>query len=105
MKQAHKARYAAATGRSILAAYNEISKSINPAQLLKVSLTSSQIKVLSTFSDHGVFTMTELSRANGVSVSTMTSMVDRLIQGGLLERQRDGADRRIVLVGLSAAVH
>jgi DNA-binding MarR family transcriptional regulator len=49
--------------------------------------------------------MTELSRANGVSVSTMTSMVDRLIQGGLLERQRDGADRRIVLVGLSAAVH
>ena len=103
MKQAHKARYAAATGRRILAAYNEISKSINPAQLLKVSLTSSQVKVLSTFSDQGVFTMTELSRLNGVSVCTMTSMVDRLIQGGLLERQRDSADRRIVLVGLSAA--
>jgi transposase InsO family protein len=47
MKQAHKARYAAATGRSILAAYNEISKSINPAQLLKVSLTSSQINIRS----------------------------------------------------------
>jgi DNA-binding MarR family transcriptional regulator len=103
MKQAHTARYAAATGRRILAAYNEISKSINPAQLLKVSLTSAQTKVLSTFSDHGVFTMTELSRLNGVSVCTMTSMVDRLIQAGLLERQRDGADRRIVLVGLSAA--
>jgi DNA-binding MarR family transcriptional regulator len=103
MKQAHTAGYAAATGRRILAAYNEISKSINPAQLLKVSLTSAQIKVLSTFSDHGVFTMTELSRANGVSVSTMTSMVDRLIQGGLLERLRDEADRRIVLVCLSAA--
>ena len=102
MKQAHTARYGATTGRRILAAYNEISKSINPAQLLKVSLTSSQIKVLSTFSDQGVFTMTELSRANGVSVSTMTSMVDRLIQGGLLERQRDGADRRIVRVGLSS---
>jgi len=103
MKQPHKARYAAATDRRIFAAYNEISKSINPAQLLKVSLTSSQIKVLSTFFDHDVFTMTELSRVNGVSVSTMTSMVDRLIQGGLLERQRDDADRRIVLVGLSAA--
>ena len=103
MKQAHTARYAAATGSRILAAYNEISRSINPAQLLKVSLTSSQIKVLSTFSDHGVFTMTELSRLNGVSVCTMTSMVDRLIQAGLLERQRAGADRRIVLVGLSAA--
>ena len=103
MKQAHKTRYAAATGKRILAAYNEISKSINPAQLLKVSLTSSQIKVLSTFSDQGVFTMTELSRVNGVSVSTMTSMVDRLIQGGLLERQCNGADRRIVRVGLSAA--
>ena len=103
MKQAHKAHYASATGRRIFAAYNEISKSINPAQLLKVSLTSSQVKVLSTFSDRGVFTMTELSKVNGVSVCTMTSMVDRLIQGGLLERQRDGSDRRIVLVGLSAA--
>ena len=103
MRQVHREKAKSATGRRILAAYNEISKSINPAQLLKVSLTSSQIKVLSTFSDQGVFTMTELSRANGVSVSTMTGMVDRLIQGGLLERQRDGADRRIVLVGLSAA--
>lgn len=103
MKQAHKAGYAASTVRRILAAYNEISKSINPAQLLQVSLTSSQIKVLSTFFDQGVFTMTELSRLNGVSVSTMTSMVDRLIQGGLLERRSDGADRRIVLVGLSSA--
>ena len=103
MKQAYTARYGATTGRRILAAYNEISKSINPALLLNVSLTSSQIKVLSTFSDQGVFTMTELSRANGVSVSTMTSMVDRLIRCGLLERLRDEADRRIVRVGLSAA--
>jgi DNA-binding MarR family transcriptional regulator len=103
MKQAHTARYGATTGRRILAAYNEISKSINPAQLLKVSLTSAQIKVLSTFSDQGVFTMTELSRVNGVSVSSMTSMVDRLIQAGLLERLRDEADRRIVRVGLSSA--
>ena len=103
MRQVHREKAGGATGRRILAAYNEISKSINPAQLLKVSLTSSQIKVLSAFSDQGVFTMTELSRANGVSVSTMTSMVDRMIQGGLLERLRDGADRRIVRVGLSAA--
>ena len=103
MKQAHKARDGGATGRRILMAYNEISKSINPTQLLKVDLTSSQIKVLINFFDKRVFTMTELSRTNGVSVSTMTSMVDRLIQGGLLERQRDDADRRIVLVGLNSA--
>ena len=86
---------------SILNAYNEISKSINPTQLLKVDLTSSQIKVMVSFTDKDSFTMTELSQAHSVSVSTMTSMVDRLMQNELIERQRDERDRRIVRVGLT----
>ncbi len=85
----------------ILKAYNAISRSINPTQLLKVDLTSSQIKVLASFADQEQFTMTELSRAHAVSVSTMTSMVDRLIQNGLLDRQRDDKDRRVVRVHLT----
>jgi DNA-binding MarR family transcriptional regulator len=89
-------------GNRIFLAYNEISKTINPSQLIKVDLTSSQIKVIVSFFHHGTFTMTELSRLHGVSFSTMTSMVDRLLQNGLLERLRDDEDRRIVLVRLSA---
>lgn len=85
----------------ILSAYNAISRSINPTQLLEVDLTSSQIKVMASFSEQESFTMTELSRAHGVSVSTMTSMVDRLIQNDLLERRRGEQDRRVVRVSLT----
>ena len=91
-----------AIGNRIFLAYNEISKTINPSQLIKVDLTSSQIKVIVSFFHQKTFAMAELSRAHGVSFSTMTSMVDRLIKGGLLERQRDDEDRRIVFVRLSA---
>jgi len=87
--------------RRILAAYNEISKSVNPMQLLKVDLTSSQIKVLISFYGRECYTMTELSRVHGVSVSTMTSMADRLLHSGLIERERDTEDRRVVRVRLS----
>ena len=89
----------------ILNAYNAISRSINPTQMLKVDLTSSQVKVLASFAEQETFTMTELSRAHSVSVSTMTSMVDRLLQGNLLERQRDSADRRVVRVSLTREGH
>lgn len=88
--------------RRILTAYNEISKSVNPMQLLKVDLTSSQVKVLISFYGKDHYTMTELSRVHGVSVSTMTSMADRLLLSGLIERQRDDEDRRVVRVRLSA---
>lgn len=88
--------------KRILTAYNEISKSINPMQLLKLDLTSSQVKVLVSFYGRDHYTMTELSRAHGVSVSTMTSMIDRLLHNGLIERQRDDEDRRVVKVRLSS---
>jgi len=101
MKKGDKKKEWGGIIKRMLRAYNEISKSINPTQLLKVDLTSSQIKVLISFSDQSSFTMTELSRTHAVSVSTMTSMVDRLLQLGLFERQRDDADRRIVRVRLT----
>ena len=102
MKKARRGKDWDAIGNRIFLAYNEISKTINPSQLIKVDLTSSQIKVIVSFFHQKTFTMAELSRAHGVSFSTMTSMVDRLLQNGLLERQRDEKDRRIVLVSLSA---
>jgi DNA-binding MarR family transcriptional regulator len=85
----------------IFKAYNQISKSINPAQIIKMDLTSSQIKVLISFAEQESFTMTELSKAHSVSVSTMTSMVDRLLLNKLLRRDRDKVDRRVVRVLLT----
>ncbi len=85
----------------IVNAYNVISKCINPVYLANVDLTSSQIKVLMSFSEMKSYTMTELSRLHFVSISTMTSMVDRLIQSRLLQRQQDTADRRVVRISLT----
>jgi DNA-binding MarR family transcriptional regulator len=88
--------------KRILAAYNVISKSINPANLYKIELTSSQIKVLATFIEQECYTMTELSQILAVTLPTMTAMIDRLIQNGLVTRNRDESDRRVVQVRLTA---
>jgi DNA-binding MarR family transcriptional regulator len=85
----------------ILNSYNAISKSINPANLYKIELTSSQIKVLATFTERECYSMTELSQILSVTLPTMTAMIDRLILSGLVKRERDERDRRVVLVRLT----
>ena len=82
----------------ILHSYNEISKSINPPSLQQIELTSAQIKALTSF--HGVeeYTMSDLSQNLGVTLPTTTSMINRLIQFGFIERKRDNNDRRVVKV-------
>ena len=86
----------------IVKAYNLVSQGLNPSFLTKMSLTTAQMKVLFLFEDSNKFTMGELSSLYSVSVSTMTSMVDRLFQNGMLKREQDKNDRRIVLVSLTA---
>jgi MarR family transcriptional regulator, organic hydroperoxide resistance regulator len=81
----------------IVRAYDVLSKTINPAPMLKLDLTSAQIKVLMSFEAQSSYTMTDLSRENAVTVSTMTSMVERLVLFGLLTRRYDEHDRRRVL--------
>ena len=85
----------------ILHAYDLMSRTINPRPMLKLDLTSAQIKVLLGFNTAEGCSMTELSKVNAVTVSTMTSMVDRLVQLELVERCYDEQDRRKVLVRLT----
>jgi len=85
----------------IMTSYDDISKSINPKGLLKINLTSAQIKLLTCFTDKDEFTMTELSRDLGVSMPTMTAMVDRLFNSKMVRRDRDSIDRRIVKARLT----
>lgn len=85
----------------IVRAYDVMSKTINPLPLLKLDLTPAQFKVLMSFKLSGRYTMTDLSRENAVTVSTMTSMIDRLVQFDMVERCYDERDRRKVLVCLS----
>jgi len=85
----------------IAAAYNVISRSINPRQMLNIQLTTPQIKVLMGFAEQELLSMGSLSRLHGVSVSTMTSVVSRLIEAKLLRREAHATDRRIVQIGLT----
>lgn len=48
------------------------------------------------------FTMSEISAAMAIPPPTLTRIVDRLVDGGFVLRRVDAADRRRVLVYLSA---
>jgi len=85
----------------ILHSYNEISKSINPPSIQQIELTSAQIKALTSFHGTEEYTMSELSDNLGVTLPTTTSMINRLIQFGFIERKRDNSDRRVVKVKLT----
>ena len=87
--------------KRIMTSYDDISKSINPKGLLKINLTSSQIKLLACFSNKDVYTMTALSQMLSVSMPTMTAMVDRLVKSKMVARDRDAEDRRVVRVWLT----
>lgn len=45
--------------------------------------------------------MSELARELGITMGAATSIVDRLIKAGLVNRERSTEDRRLVLVSLS----
>jgi len=85
----------------IMTSYDDISKSINPKGLLRINLTSAQIKLLTCFGDRDELTMTELSRKLGVSMPTMTALVDRLVNSKMVKRDRDSMDRRVVKAQLT----
>lgn len=56
----------------------------------------SHVQVLSMLSEMGSMSVSEISRRLGIAKPNITPLVDRLIEYGLVERLRDGADRRVV---------
>ena len=66
-----------------------------------MGVTTSQAGAILAFPAKGGLTMNELSKAVNLDISTMTRMVDQLVEKGLVERQTDPKDRRVVRVGLT----
>lgn len=64
--------------------------------------TLSEMKALTAFRGDRDFTMGELSRNAGVTMPSMTEMIDKLEEKGMVERYRDNHDRRVVKVRLTA---
>ncbi len=66
-------------------------------------VTSSQGGTLLSLPLNTTLKMNELSSAMGVDNSTMTRMVDQLVEKGLVLRKADEKDRRLVQIGLTPA--
>ena len=68
---------------------------------LATDLKLSQVRALYAFRDTDSQSMKELAEIVGVKLPTMTMMVDALVKDRLVERERDGSDRRKVNVWLT----
>jgi DNA-binding MarR family transcriptional regulator len=70
--------------------------------LMSTSLTMQQLKVLTLIAADGDrATGHDLAEALGVSVATMSGLVDRLVEHGMVRRSDDPADRRVRRLGVT----
>ena len=75
---------------------------IVPKEWLRVDLTMPQLKVLLLLFTDGPARMGVLASALGVSMTTTTGIIDRIVRQGLIVRRSDDKDRRTVVCDLSA---
>ena len=66
------------------------------------SVTMAQMRVLMLLATIGATHMSELAAALRITLSTLSGLVDRLVDSGLVDRRTDEHDRRQVIVSLSA---
>jgi DNA-binding MarR family transcriptional regulator len=72
-------------------------------EFLEIDITMPQAKLLYLIAALGDLHMSEIVARLGVSLSTVSGLVDRLVDHGLATRHDDPADRRQVVVGLTPA--
>jgi DNA-binding MarR family transcriptional regulator len=75
----------------------------DPHPLLDVNLTMSQLKLLLILTHLDGASSQELAGRAGVSLATLTGIVDRLVAQGLVRRSEDPKDRRVRRLQLTAA--
>jgi DNA-binding MarR family transcriptional regulator len=80
----------------------QILSSARTPELPDSSVTMAQMRVLMLLATGAETRMSELAGALGVSQSTASGLVDRLVESHLVGRHTDMADRRQVLVSLTA---
>jgi len=78
---------------------------IVPKELLELDLTMPQLKVVLLLFLNGPLRMSVLASGLGVSLATTTGVVDRLVERGIILRESQPDDRRVVLCRLSDKGH
>jgi DNA-binding MarR family transcriptional regulator len=78
---------------------NALQRITTPIESPDISLA--QARLLFFVISHGPTRMGRLAQLLDVTMPTVTGAVDRMVQRGLVERQADPADRRVVLVAVT----
>jgi DNA-binding MarR family transcriptional regulator len=94
----------AATIEAIIAGLEDLMRSLaelHAPEFLEIAVTMPQAKLLYLLGVSGEMHMSELVTRLGVSLSTVSGLVDRVVDHGLATRREDPADRRQVVVSLT----
>ena len=75
----------------------------NAPEFLEIDITMPQAKVLYLLRTTGDLSMSDLVARLGVTLPTVSGIVDRLVEHGLVARRGNPDDRRRVFVGLTTA--
>ena len=89
-----------------MAAYERLVQlltTVRSPELLEANVTMAQMKLLMLIAAAGELAMSEIGTQLGVSLSTVSGLVDRLVDSGYAVRRESPADRRQVLVSPTAA--
>lgn len=88
------------SGRSVASAVHDLLASFIRLTPRDLSLTS--VSVLSTLERTGPRRITELAVSEGVTQPSITALVASLARDGYVERRSDPADKRVVMVAITA---
>ncbi len=76
---------------------------VHAPEFLEIPITMPQAKVLLLATAGRSLHMSDLSARLGVTLSTISGLVDKLVEAGLLDRREDPADRRQTIVRATPA--
>jgi DNA-binding MarR family transcriptional regulator len=72
-----------------------------PKEWMHMDLTAGQLRALLLFYTKGPVRMSDIAVTLGVSTATATGVMDRMVERGIVTRESDPGDRRIVLCRMS----
>jgi len=67
----------------------------------RIGLNATDLNCLNILSFSGQLTAGDLAKATGLTTASITGVIDRLEEAGFVQRERDAADRRRVVVHLN----
>jgi DNA-binding MarR family transcriptional regulator len=95
--RAHRGRLNRAIKESLRDLGTQLSQ-LNHSVGARLDLRATDLQCLDLISRHGPISPSALAKRAGLHPATMTGVLDRLERGGWIERGRDPADRRGVVV-------